>query len=1068
MAARPAVRADGPRPARAPAGLASTAVHPGVITGIVRGTGGAALSAACVTATGPAGATMAMSRPDGRYVLTGLRPGRYTLHYSDCAEPGRYFDQWSGGAIWPANAAAVSIGSGQVRDIAPVTLRPTNPAASPGATSGAVLSLTLGVSGRPQLGTAASRPGTGSISGTVTGHGQPLRGICALAVPVRSGTLRFVKTSKTGRYRIGSLKPGQYRVEFTGGLGFCGGNGNWLTQWYRGITTQFEPAKAAHLRVTAGRNTVGIDARMRLGGEIAGTVRSVSDRPLRRICVEVLARETHGFFFGYSLRTGRNGGYAAHALFKGRYFLDFSLGCGNKGNYAPQWWRHATTLAHATPIRISGSRVREANVTLATGGSISGVVRAGSSAGKRLGGICVFAESSSGFFARAVTARNGSYKLIGLTTARYLVQFQPGCGNHGNYLGVRRSLKIRTGHAISEFNTFLPPGAIISGKVTDTHGTAVGRICVQVQGPRGQFGGTESGKDGSYSIAALRSGSYTVEFSGGCGNKGSVAPQYYDGQANSASASPVTLTAGRVTAGINATMQPGATITGVVTGAAGRKLSNVCVGLTAVSQQQFFFFRNIEFTSDGVFTAQNLTPGAYVVNFGCIFGGGRYGSQWFMSQPSASAADLVSATAGVITTGISAVLRRSGAISGVVTNALGKPLSGICVQAIPTGSQPAAVIGPSIDYLTRKGDYTINGLAAGSYDVQFSDCSKGRYGSQWYPSKATARSATPVTVLPGSTVTGISAVMAVGGSISGRVASNSNQPLARICVDADDGTTRSTGFASTNQTGGYSITGLSTGSYQVSFSHCAGKPGLAASTRPDLVEVTAPNAVAGINERMQPSGSISGRVLAGSPVATPQAGVCVVAVPVSPGGSIAFALTGAGGRYRATSLEAGKYEVYFGDPYCPVFETTAPTLAPQWYLDQPAQATANPVTVVARANTDAISATLAPAVGISGTVTGPSSTPVAGECVTAVPVDATADPLFGATQQPEIAVTTTNGSYSEIGLPPGQYKVEFSVGCGDAGFQTQWWDDAASAQTATVITVPTGPPVGGVNAALEH
>ena len=41
--------------------------------------------------------SIAMTRPDGRYVLASLGPGRYTLaHHSDCGAPGRYLDQWLG------------------------------------------------------------------------------------------------------------------------------------------------------------------------------------------------------------------------------------------------------------------------------------------------------------------------------------------------------------------------------------------------------------------------------------------------------------------------------------------------------------------------------------------------------------------------------------------------------------------------------------------------------------------------------------------------------------------------------------------------------------------------------------------------------------------------------------------------------------------------------------------------------------------------------------------------------------------------------------------------------------
>jgi hypothetical protein len=67
---------------------------------------------------------------------------------------------------------------------------------------------------------------------------------------------------------------------------------------------------------------------------------------------------------------------------------------------------------------------------------------------------------------------------------------------------------------------------------------------------------------------------------------------------------------------------------------------------------------------------------------------------------------------------------------------------------------------------------------------------------------------------------------------------------------------------------------------------------------------------------------------------------------------------------------------------------------------------------------------------------------------------------------PDVAITLPSGRYRLLDLPPGQYKIEFSTGCGDAGFTTQWWDNAASASSATVITIGNAM-IGGIDAALR-
>ena len=101
---------------------------------------------------------------------------------------------------------------------------------------------------------------------------------------------------------------------------------------------------------------------------------------------------------GLFAQSSRGGGYTVHALFPNKYVVYFELGCGNRGNYAPQWWRDSATRGHATPIRIkSGLVVGHVDAALPPGATVSGVVKAFS--GKPLSGICVFASSPTAPFA---------------------------------------------------------------------------------------------------------------------------------------------------------------------------------------------------------------------------------------------------------------------------------------------------------------------------------------------------------------------------------------------------------------------------------------------------------------------------------------------------------------------------------------------------------------------------------------------------------------------------------------------------------------------------------------------
>ena len=666
--------------------------------------------------------------------------------------------------------------------------------------------------------------------------------------------------------------------------------------------------------VKAGKTTGGIDASLLLGGEITGTVKSQAGKTLSRVCVEAEGREGKDFVDGFT-ESKKNGGYVLHSLFPGKYTVLFiPRSCGNTGNYVPQWWRDSATAKHATKIVItSGLTVRGVDGALRPGAVINGVVRGGGPHGPLLKGICVFAEpvkQSGAFydFSRAVTNKNGSYRLTGLTTGKYALEYTRGCGNRGNFLQVRQTVSVVVGHVKNGVNTFLPAGAIISGKVTDTHGAPLKGICVDVSG-RG-FSAAITAADGTYSAIALPTGTYTVAFEGGCRNTGSFAPQFYRGQVNSGSADPVTATAGHTTAGINAAMQSGGTITGVVTDSSGNPLNRLCVSVETPSEAQYGFpFSNVQTTKDGVYTVRNLVPGQYAVNFGCVFDSQDFASQWFRGQPGEGSADFVSAPAGRITSGVSASLRTGGSIAGLVTSsATGKPLSGVCVEVFTNGSPTSGEVrfaGHSIAFTNRQGAYHIDHLAAAKYDVEFG-CAENRYADQWYKATASRALATPVSVVNKTATNGINAVMTTGGSISGEVTTGAGHPQSRVCVEASDAADFSFGDGFTNSQGRYTMKGLSSGSYTITFVDCGfgkGHVRLGTATLPAPVKLTASRAVTAPTEKLSPGGSISGTVL-GGPGATPQSGVCVVAVPAGTTLATGLSETNESGSYKFANLAA--------------------------------------------------------------------------------------------------------------------------------------------------------------------
>lgn len=936
-----------------------------------------------------------------------------------------------------------------------VRLRPTNPVALLPTRS----RLTASGAGR------ANRPanrGSASISGVVTGGGKPLRGICVSEDQLHNGfSIGFVTTtSRDGRYTFTKLARGRYQITFEPIEDCLDNPGNWLQQFYKGVTSVFPPNNQTTIRLRSGQHLRHVDARLRRGSQISGTVTSKNGTKLRGICVNIFGRVPGGFIDA-GFVTAKGGHYAWHGVFPGRYIVNFTSGCGNKGNFAPQWWPHSATFKNAKPVVVTGTKIRShVDAVLQPGAVITGRVTA-QSTGRGVSQVCVDASNPDGTIDVAATTRaDGRYRINGLATGRYLVQFDPSCGNQ-NLLGAQRFATVTAGKTTTGIDVALQPGAGISGKVQDAHGHLLDGICVTVQDSFGDAIETET-DNGTYSILGLTPGqTSTVEFTGGCDNNGNFAPQFYDSRTVPALADPISLKAGVIKNGVDATMQSGGTISGVVTSPAGRRLSNVCVAIVAGSESPFGdFYEDLVLTSNGRYSDQNLAPGPYLVDFGC--GGGPFADQWFRAQPTFGQADAVSVRPGAATSGINAVLHRAGAISGVVTNKSGRRLSNICVSVVNrrTGVQQFNAVQGGI-VVTQDGRYTFPGVSPGRYDVLFSDGCLGsaRYGSQWYSGKRTEASATPVRVTAGRTTAGIDAAMALGGSISGRVISSHGRPVSNICVFAFDGATSSFGFGETRKTGAYTVPGLSTGSYTLSFDPCNDQ-NLVSVLRSGTVRVTAPHGVRGINATMQPGGVISGSVSLNVAPSRPLSMGCVEAISPHHGVE-AFGFTGPNGGYSVNGLATGSYRVLFG-----CFGNTG--FAPQWYRNKPTESSADPVPVTAGSKTDKINARLrlGGLGAISGHVTRSGGAAVSGECVTAFPLHPS-NPTFGFVQ-PEIAVTDRSGAYSLNDLVPGQYKVRFDVGCGATGLATQWWRGASSRAGATVIVVAANATVTGISATLRH
>src|SRR5262250_3259206 len=165
----------------------------------------------------------------------------------------------------------------------------------------------------------------------------------------------------------------------------------------------------------------------------------------------------------------------------------------------------------------------------------------------------------------------------------------------------------------------------------------------------------------------LRAGRYTLQF-GSCESgesAGNWAPQWFRGKYRQARADLVRVRAGKITRQINAVMRRGGSISGVVTGQRGTRLSRVCVTAVTADRKQFVAQAK---TVRGRYRIKALDAGRYRVYFdpACGYHATRYLGQRWPAASTVNASKPVTVRLGAVTRRVNAALRLGGTIAGTV------------------------------------------------------------------------------------------------------------------------------------------------------------------------------------------------------------------------------------------------------------------------------------------------------------------------------------------------------------------------------------------------------------------
>ena len=673
---------------------------------------------------------------------------------------------------------------------------------------------------------AGSAP-SGSISGRVLGGDlDPVEGICVDA----TGGAHAV-TDAGGHYTLAGLEAGSDTVSYTD----CRAVPEFLPAWYLDRADKHD---ADPVTVVDGSDTALQDMTLVPGIAVSGTVTDAAAQPVAGVSVNVNPT-TSGPSVG--TQTAADGTFTTGILSPGSYTVQFSP---SDPSFVTQYWKDQASYGAADPLVLAPSDAPVRNgidAHLALGASVQGTVTG--AGGAPLSGVCVDANVSNGSGWNGVgntqTAADGTYSLTSLPAADVRVRFQA-CGA-GAYVEQWYSdapdfngatpVGLTAGNVVTHVDAQLHAGAQVAGTVTDGAGTPIPNVSVNVNpAGSGPSAWAQTDADGRYLTSAVPAGRYRVEFQ----DTGAFAGQFWNDQPSWNNATLLDLpTGGGIVGGIDASLEPAASISGTVTGPALQPVGNLCVFANVHAGDGLDWVGGTTTAADGTYTLSGLPPAGILVQFQDCNAVGPYITEWWNDHTDPADADVITLGPGAVRTAIDAQLGAAGAITGTVTDGAGHPLQGICAQA--TTSTFAGGIAGTDDH----GQYTILLSRPGGYRVQFVDCNQPpRYAGQWWNGRSAA-TAEVVPVGPGQVVGGIDAVLRPGvpGTISGRVVTARGTGIAGTCVIAYLPTQFAV-IGAVQDDGSYVIPDVPSGTYALAFLGCDGGEPTAIVADPAVPGVT--------------------------------------------------------------------------------------------------------------------------------------------------------------------------------------------------------------------------------------
>jgi hypothetical protein len=367
-------------------------------------------------------------------------------------------------------------------------------------------------------------------------------------------------------------------------------------------------------------------------------------------------------------------------------------------------------------------------------GGIKGVVS--SSPGTGVAGIEVevLNAGSGGYVTSVFTVEHGEYMVRNLVAGVYKLRFfSPGGSSYApQYYDEEPSLSEATPVVVAEGQTTtgidgeLHIGGKVQGVVTGAGAGGLEHVRVLGQSAAGGEEAfaeeTETVVGGVYVLVGLPTGSYIVGFSPVSGYGLDFLPEYWDAAPSINEAAALSVEEGKTRSGIDAELQVGGEISGVVSDAAtGAPLAGVQV---AAQDAGGVFVGHAETNVNGEYAIVGLTGGAYRVVFeGESADGPGYISQYYDDQPSGVTATGVSVSVGGVVAGVDAALVREEPVNVAVPVVAGAAVVGntvSCATGSWTGRSPLAYT-----YTWLRNGSAIPDATGDTYAVQAADQGTG-------------------------------------------------------------------------------------------------------------------------------------------------------------------------------------------------------------------------------------------------------------------------------------------------------------------------------------------------------